>query len=60
MLFRSTNNSTSNSKRKRNHSIDNSIDADLMSGVLDDLAFDGDLPGLDQFDDLDFDLLGDG
>lgn len=51
-----TNNSTSNSKRKRNHS----IDADLMSGVLDDLAFDGDLPGLDQFDDLDFDLLGDG
>ena len=55
-----TNNSTSSSKRKRNPSIDNSIDVDIMNGVLDDLEFDGDLPGLDQFDDLDFDLLGDG
>ena len=52
-----SNNSTSNSKRKRIASIDQSLDVDLMNGVLDDLEFDGDLPG---FDDLDFDLLGDG
>jgi hypothetical protein len=50
----------SNSKRKRNSPIITSEDADIMNGVLDDLNFDGDLPGLDQFDDLDFDLLGDG
>jgi SGF29 tudor-like domain len=51
---------TSSSKRKRNSPVVNSVDADIMNGVLDDLNFDGDLPGLDQFDDLDFDLLGDG
>ena len=51
------NGGASNSKRKRIASIDNSIDVDLMNGVLDDLEFDGDLPG---FDDMEFDLLGDG
>ena len=31
---------------------------DPMNGVLDDMTFDGGLPGLEGFDDLDFDLLG--
>jgi SGF29 tudor-like domain len=51
--------SSSTNKRKRSSPIAPSMDVDIMNGVLDDLNFDGDLPGLDQLDDLDFDLLGD-
>jgi SGF29 tudor-like domain len=47
-------------KRKRNSPIAAAMDNDIMNGMLDDLNFDGDLPGLEHFDDLDFDLLGDG
>lgn len=52
--------SGSTSGKKRRSSPDNdSANPDPMSELLDDMAFDGDLPGLDNFDDLDFDLLGD-
>jgi SGF29 tudor-like domain len=47
------------SKRKRSSPVTAAANSDPLNGVLDDLNFEGDLPGLDNFDDLDFDLLGD-
>ena len=52
---------TNSRKRKASAVVQSAAAAmldDPMNGVLDDMTFDGGLPGLEGFDDLDFDLLG--
>ena len=53
---------TTNSRKRKASAVVQSAAAAMldgpMNGVLDDMTFDGGLPGLEGFDDLDFDLLG--
>jgi SGF29 tudor-like domain len=49
----------SGKSNKRRHSFLGDVtQGDPLNGLLDEMDFEGELPGLDGFDDLDFDLLG--